>query len=72
MSKPHFFKAVLNGFWDYSLPCGLEPGDRFQYVYSLDYLRSCFSFIDPTNYVINKQFSVFMLKVADYTGVKRL
>ena len=70
-SKPHFFEAVLNDFWDYTLPCGLEAGDCFQYVYFLDYLRSCFSFINPTYYVTNKQFSVFMLKVPGYTGVKR-
>ena len=70
--KTTFFKAVLNGFSDYILPCGLKLGDRFQYMCFLDYLRCCFSFIDSTNYVTNKQFSVFMLKVPDYTGVKRL
>ena len=49
----------------------LKPCNRFQYVYFLNYLRSCFPFIDLTNYVKNKQFSVFMLKVPDYTGLSR-
>ena len=49
----------------------IKPGDRFQYVNVLNVLNSCFSLIDTTNDVANKQLPVFMFKIPDDTSVKR-
>ena len=63
-SNQHFLKHGLRG---YTFSSCLKPGDRFQYVNVLNYLRSRFPFID-----IAKQLFVFMFEVLDDTDVAML